>query len=191
MNVASIILYLSVLAWIFPIFRQYKSNIFYFFLLLGLSDPLSIFLLKVINLRPGVISVILAPILFYSINIDRQKLFTINGFEIFVFVLSYALIPILHNYDIILLIIDTLILIRVISKIIIALHHHQILNLFHLVLAFYMITSVASLIIYLNGDHEGIVLFYINLFFQILIAIFFSIFREDHPKLTYKITPAF
>ena len=67
----------------------------------------------------------------------------------------------------------------------------QIVNIFHIVLAFYMTTSVASLIIYLNGDHQAIVLFSINIAFQILIAIFFAIFREDHPKLTYNLDTRF
>ena len=191
MSVATLVLYISTFAWIFPIFRQYKCNLFYFFLLLGISDPLSIFFLKIIHLKPGIISVIMTPILFYSININRQKPFAISRFEIFVFVFTIALIPIIRNYDIIQLFIEILILIRIIYNIIIDLHHKQLLNIFHLMLAFYMITSVASLIIYLNGDHQGIVLFYINLSFQIFIAIFFSIFREDHPKLTYNITPAF
>jgi len=191
MAISTIVLYTSTLAWIFPIFRQHRCNLFYFFLFLGISDPLTIFLLKIIHLKPGFITVIMAPILFYSININRQKPFTISKFEIFVFVITIALILIIRNYDIILLIMQILTLIRIIYKIIIELHHKQVINIFHLMLAFYMITSVASLIIYLNGDHQGIVLFYINLSFQILIAIFFSVFREDHPKLTYNITPAF
>lgn len=191
MSITSIIIYTSISAWIFPIFRQFKCNLFYFFLFLGLSDPATAFFLYVLNIRPGIISVIFAPILFYTINIDRQKPFKINWLEIFVFVLTFALIPILKNYDLILLIITILTLIRVLYRILIELHHKQIINLFHLVLAFYLITAVASLIIYLNGDHQGIILFHINLSFQILLAIFFSFFRENHPKLTYNITPAY
>ncbi|MCC6254939.1 MAG: hypothetical protein IT276_08500 [Ignavibacteriaceae bacterium] len=83
-----------------------------------------------------------------------------------------------------------MILIRVLSKILIELHHKQIVNIFHIVLAFYMTTSVASLLVFLNGDYQAMVLFYINLAFQILIAIFFSLFSEDNPKLIYNVTPA-
>ena len=184
------IIYISTIAWIFPIFRQFRCNLFYFFLLLGLSEPLSTVAVKVFYLRPEIIQVIIAPILFYTINIDRQKKFIINKLDIFIFVLSYVLFFLIKNYNITLLIIYTFILIRVIFKNIIELHLHQKINIVHLVLAFYMISSVASLIIYLNGDHTGIVLFYINLAFQTLIAIFFSIFREDNPKLTYRIVQA-
>ena len=129
MSIAAIVLYISTLAWIFPIFRQYKNNIFYFFLFLGISDPISLLLLKTVHLKPGIISIIIAPILFYTINIDRQKPFKINWLEIFVFVLTFTLIPILKNYDLILLIITILTLIRVLYRILIELHHKQIINL--------------------------------------------------------------
>lgn len=191
MSIVLIVLYVSMLAWIFPIFRQYRCNILYFFLLLGISDPLAWLYLKTFHSSPVYVTVIIAPLLFYSININRQKKFTITPLEIFVFILTAVLLFTISNLDIIMLIIHTLVLIRIIFKILIELHHKQIINIFHIVLAFYMATSVASLIIYLNGDHQAIILFYINLAFQILIAIFFASFREDHPKLTYNVTPAF
>ena len=191
MRLSLIILYLSMFAWIFPVFRQYRSNIFYFFLLLGISDPLSWLYLKTTHSSPVYITVVIAPLLFYSVNIDRQKKFTITPLEIFVFILTGVLLFTISNLDIILLVIHTLILIRVIFKILIELHLKQIVNIFHIVLAFYMTTSVASLIIYLNGGQQAIILFHINLTFQILIAIFFASFREDHPKLTYNVIPAF
>ena len=190
MKIAIIVLYISMIAWIFPIFRQYKCNLFYFFLFLGLTDPITELLSKIIHLSPGPVPVIVAPFLFYFINIDRQKPFRINGVEIFVFVLAYALILVVKKYQVIVLIIDILILLRIIFKIIIELHNNRKLNIFYLVLAFYETTCVASLIIYLNGEHQSIILFIINFSFQILFAIFFSIFIEDHPKLTYIISPA-
>ena len=191
MSLAIIIYYVSTFAWVLPIFRQYKSNLFFFFLFLGICDPLTILALMTTQFKIESIAVIFAPILFYAINIDRKKDFKINKIEVFVFILAYALMFVIDNYNIILLIIHTLITIRAIFKIIIELHHHQKINIVHLVLAFYMISSIASLIIFLNGDHQGVVLFYINLAFQTLIAIFFATFREDHPKLTYNVTPAF
>jgi hypothetical protein len=190
MNLALTILYISTIAWVFPIFRQYRSNLFYFFLFLGICDPLTLIAVKIFPIKNELIAVIIAPILFYAINIDRKKPFIINKSEISVFVLAYSLLFIIKDYNIILLILHTLITIRVIYKNIIALHLNQKINLLHLVLAFYMISSVASLIIYLNGNLQGLVLFYINLAFQTLIAIFFSIFSEDNPKLTFKVVQA-
>jgi hypothetical protein len=190
MNLALTILYISTIAWVFPIFRQFRSNLFYFFLFLGICDPLTFVLIKTFHIKNEIIAVTIAPILFYAINIDRKKTFKINKTEITVFILTFVLIVLMNNLNIILLIIHTLITIRAIFKIIIELHIKHIINLVHIVLAFYMISSVASLIIYLNGDHQGFVLFYINLAFQTLIAIFFSIFSENNPKMTYKIVSA-
>lgn len=190
MNIAWTIYYLSIIAWILPIFRQFRCNLFYFFLALGLSDPISLFLLKSFHLKPGLISAIMFPILFFALNIDRQKPLKINSLEISVFILTFILAITIKNIEIVLLVIELLILIRILYRILIQLHHNQIVNLFYLVLAFYMTSIVASSIIYLNGDHQSVILFVITLSFQIFIAIFFSIFREDNPKLTYRIVQA-
>lgn len=189
MNLALTILYISTIAWVFPIFRQYRSNLFYFFLFLGICDPLTFVFIKTLHIKNEIIAVIIAPILFYAIDIDRKKPFEINKTEIAVFILTAVLVVLIKNLNVILLIIHTLITIRAIFKIIIELHIKQIINFVHVVLAFYMISSVVSLLIYLNGDHQAIVLFYINLAFQTLIAVFFSIFKEDNPKLTIKVVP--
>jgi hypothetical protein len=190
MNIAWTIYYLSIIAWILPIFRQFRCNLFYFFLALGLSDPISLFLLKSFHLKPGLISAIMFPILFFTLNIDRQKPLKINSLEISVFILTFILAITIKNIEIVFLVIELLILIRILYRILIQLHHNQIVNLFYLVLAFYMTSIVASSIIYLNGDHQSVILFVFTLSFQIFIAIFFSIFREDNPKLTYRIVQA-
>jgi hypothetical protein len=190
MTIAWTIFYLSMIAWIFPIFRQFRCNLFYFFLALGISDPISFFLLKTFHFKPGLFTIIIFTILFFALNIDRQKPFKINSLEISVFILAFVLTITIKNYDIVLLVIELLILIRILYRILIQIYLNQIVNLFYLTLAFYMISCIASSIIYLNGNQESVILFEINLSFQILIAIFFSIFREDHPKLTYKIQPA-
>lgn len=187
MQLTFIILYISTIAWIFPIFRQFRTNLFYFFLVLGLSDPVSTFAIKVLSLRPENIQIIISPILFWALSIDRKKKFTINKLEIFVFILTYVLYFLIDNYNITLLIVYVAITIRSIFIVIIELHIKHLINFVHVVLAFYMISSVVSLLIYLNGDHQAIVLFYINLAFQTLIAVFFSIFKEDNPKLTIKV----
>lgn len=189
MNIAWIIIYLSIIAWIFPIFRQFRCNLFYFFLALGILDPISFFLLKSFHLKPGLIPVIIFPILFFAFNIDRQKPLKIKPLEISVFILTFILAITIRNIEIVLLVIELLILIRILYRILIQLHHNQIVNLFYLVLAFYMTSIVASSIIYLNGDHQSVILFVITLSFQIFIAIFFSIFREDDKKLIRKILP--
>ena len=187
MKLALIIYYVSTVAWVFPMFRQYKSDLFYFFLFLGLCDPLSIIAGKVLSLPGETIAVIFAPILFYTINVDRKKPFKISKLEIFVFILAYTLIFTIDNLNMIILLVHTLIAIRAIYRIIIDLHYNQKINLVRAVLAFYMITSVASHVVFLNEEYQGWILFYTNLAFQVLIAIFFSIFSENNPKMNIQL----
>lgn len=187
MKLALLIFYISTVAWVFPIFRQYKSDLFYFFLFLGLCDPLSIIAGKVLSLPGETIAVIFAPILFYTINVDRKKPFKISKLEIFVFILAYTLIFTIDNLNMIILLVHTLIAIRAIYRIIIDLHYNQKINLVRAVLAFYMITSVASHVVFLNEEYQGWILFYTNLAFQVLIAIFFSIFSENNPKMNIQL----
>lgn len=168
-------------------FRQSKSDLFYFFLFLGLCDPLSIIAGKVLSLPGETLAVIFAPILFYTINVDRKKPFKISKLEIFVFVLAYSLIFLIDNLNIIILLIHTLVAIRAIYRIIIDLHYKQKINIIRVVLAFYMITSVASHVVFLNEEYQGWILFYTNLAFQVLIAIFFSIFSENNPKMNIQL----
>lgn len=187
MKLALIIYYVSTVAWVFPMFRQSKSDLFYFFLFLGLCDPLSIIAGKVLSLPGETLAVIFAPILFYTINVDRKKPFKISKLEIFVFVLAYSLIFLIDNLNIIILLIHTLVAIRAIYRIIIDLHYKQKINIIRVVLAFYMITSVASHVVFLNEEYQGWILFYTNLAFQVLIAIFFSIFSENNPKMNIQL----
>lgn len=187
MKLALIIYYVSTVAWVFPMFRQYKSDLFYFFLFLGLCDPLSIIAGKVLSLPGETLAVIFAPILFYTINVDRKKPFKISKLEIFVFILAYTLIFTIDNLNMIILLVHTLIAIRAIYRIIIDLHYNQKINLVRAVLAFYMITSVASHVVFLNEEYQGWILFYTNLAFQVLIAIFFSIFSENNPKMNIQL----
>lgn len=175
------------IAWIFPMFRQFRTNLFYFFFFLGICDPLTGIAINFFPIKNEILAVVIAPILFYTIYIDRSKPFKISKLEIFVFVLAYSLPCFVDNLNIVLLIIHILITIRAIYIIIIDLHYKQKINIVRLVLTFYMLTSVASLLIYLNGDYQALLLFYTNLAFQLLLAIFFSIFSENNPKMNYKV----
>lgn len=187
MKLALIIFYISTVAWVFPIFRQYKSDLFYFFLFLGICDPIGIVGMKLFMMQAEMMATLFAPILFYTINIDRKKPFKISKLEIFVFMLAYTLIFTIDNLNMIILLVHAMIAIRAIYRIIIDLHYHQKINLVRAVLAFYMITSVASLLIFLNEEYQGWILFYTNLAFQVLIAIFLSIFSENNPKMNIQL----
>src|SRR5674476_584731 len=75
MYLAKIFVYISILIWLLPPFRQLKGGYFLYFLILGYSDPLALFLLKFIKLNINYTHLIVAyllaiSILFYAKNLN-------------------------------------------------------------------------------------------------------------------------
>lgn len=183
----STIYYVSIIVWIFPIIRQYNTRLFYFFLILGLSDPLNLFLVSILKIKPGIIHCVAAILLFYSLGLtERLKLkisFTdILAAVLFMFAVFFADLLYLT------LALHLLILARVFQMLIIPLHNKSVLNIFYLVLIFYEITLVVNLFTLIRGGVSGLSLYYITIIFQLLIAIFFSIFKENDPPIMIKIS---
>ena len=175
------------IVWIFPIFRQYNTKMFFFFLFLGLSDPLNLFSVSVLQIKPGLIHSVAALLLFYSLNFrDKQKL-KISYTDILVVVLFLSAVFIFYNLFYLTLIIHFLILSRFIQIFVIDLHQISELNIFYLVLVFYEISIVINLFVLLGESEKRMFLFFITLTFQFLIAIFFTISREDNPHLRVKL----
>ena len=74
---------------------------------------------------------------------------------------------------------------------IVNLHKYNSINIFQLALIFYELSVVVNQLVLLNNYDIKVVFFYTTLFFQILIAIFFTIFKENNPRLniSLKTTP--
>ncbi len=187
MHLATVVVYVSSIVWIFPIFRQYNTRMFYFFLVLGLSDPINIFSLWALNTKPGFVHSIAALLLFYSLNFrDNQKL-KMSHTDILVGILFLSLAFFLNELFYLTFLIHLLILSRIIQIIVVDIHKKSELNIFYLVLIFYEISIVMNLFILLSRTERGMLLFFITLTFQILIAIFFTIFKENNPRLLLKL----
>ena len=183
MTITQSILYASILFWLFPIFRQYRGNFFVYFLILALSDPLALLCVAVFNVQPTLIHSIAAILLYYSINTVRQKfkrLWLLN----LIIVVSFVIASLLHlSHLFLVLIFHFLILLIFIKKSMIMLYQFGEFNLFYLVLIFYEITVIINVIVFISGTEIGILYHYITLAFQFLIAIFFTIFREENALL--------
>lgn len=188
MNLVSLIGYVSTIVWIFPIFRQYNTRMFYFFLILGIGDPITLLGIWLFNIKPGLIHSIAALPLFYSLNLRENKYIKLSYTDILVLVLFISMIIYLRDLFYLPFAIHFLIFARIIQFFIVDLHQKSELNIFYLILVFYEITLLINFAIFLSKTDTGLLLFYITLAFQILIAIFFTIFREDDPRLSVKLT---
>jgi hypothetical protein len=187
MYLATIIGYISSVVWIFPIFRQYNTRIFYFFLVLGLSDPINLLCVLVFNFKTGLIHSIAALLLFYSLNLRYQKKIKISYTDLLVAVLFLTSIVFLSDLFYLVIAIHILIFARLVQIVIMPLHQKSELNIFYLILIFYEITVITKLSIYLSETYSGILFTYITLAFEVLIAIFFTVFKENNPRLTLKL----
>lgn len=187
MTIASIIAYISIFFWIFPAIRQYKRNYFHYFLFLALSDPINIFCVSFIGVTQGWVHSVAGLLLFYSVgysNNEFRKYLIYNTVLILVFV---CLLVVLANLRYPILATHTMILAKFLKIAFVHLHNTSKLNLFYLALIFYEITIVINFIDLITGTSVGITFFYIILAFQILLAIFFIIFREENPMLNFKL----
>ena len=187
MLIAKIITYASIIIWLLPAIRQYKGKYFYYFLILALSDPVDIFCGNVLNLPNYIIHSIAAILLYYSIGTSTQsflKYWKFNLLFIVVFLFTLFTVP---NLLFLILILHILILSKFIKQSVILLHQSGELNYFLLVLIFYEITALLKVIVFISGTDTGIMFFYFTVSFQILVALFFTIFREDSSILTLKL----
>lgn len=187
MSLAGIILYVSIFFWIFPAIRQYKGNYFHYFLILALSDPINIFCVSFIGVTQGWVHSVAGLLLVYSVgynNNEFRKYLIHNTVLILVFI---SLLLVLPNLRYLILATHMMILAKFLKIAFVHLHNNSKLNLFYLALIFYEITIVINFIDLITGISVGITFFYIILAFQILLAIFFTIFREENPMLNFKL----
>ena len=187
MLIAKIITYASIIVWLLPAIRQYKGKYFYSFLILALSDPLTFFSGEVLQVPNYFFHSIAGILLFYSIGTSNQsflKYWKFNLLFILVFLFTLFTVP---NLLFLILILHVLILSKFIKQSVIRLHQSGELNYFLLVLIFYEITVLLKVIVFISGTDMGILFFYFTVSFQILVALFFTIFREDSSILTLKL----
>ena len=190
MPVEKIIVYISTFFWLFPPFRQYKGRYFYYFLILALADPINILSISIIGVPNYFVHSIISLLLFYSIGTgENEKKYMLANM---IFMLAFFLfLFLLDNLLYLILTLHLLILYRFLRLSLLNTFSKNELNLFLLVLIFYEISAIVNLIVFISKSNLGVVFYYLTLSFQILVAIFFTIFGEDSSvlKLKFRITP--
>ena len=187
MSIAKDITYISIFFWLLPPFRQYRGSFFYFFLLIAISDPLALLFVDVIGLNPDILHVFLGVMLFYSIDIKSLD-FKENKFFHITFISGIiVLVVIISNLSIILFLLHLSILSKLIKLLISKVYKDQELNIFYFVIVFYELSVVLNLLVYFSASEVWMFIFYTTLTFQILSAIFFTIFTEKSDFLILKL----
>ena len=184
------VLYLSSFVWLLPPFRQFKTFVFNYFLILGIADVLVIFFNKYLQLTFLDFYLFVSYCLFVALQkpeyLKRKKiLFLVSG--LIVIVLSFIKLGIgIHIFSLSFL--HLLIIFRILYLFVMKVVQRQAINFFYLVLAFYEFTVLLKFLNFLfELKIEAQTYFYITTGFELLVGIFFTMFREDSPKLVYKL----
>ena len=178
MVIAEVIGLISTIFWLLPPFRQYKSQYFLYFLVLALSDPVALLCMEVLRWSPNMIYPFTGLILFYTIGfsfLNIRRLWIIHLSLILAFTLSLFYVD---NILYVVLALHFLILFKFVRSILFMIFNNKLFNTFYLALSFYELSIVVNLSVFLSGSNLHIVMYYITLAFQILLAIFFTIFTE-------------
>ncbi|PKL83349.1 MAG: hypothetical protein CVV24_05365 [Ignavibacteriae bacterium HGW-Ignavibacteriae-3] len=182
MNIQLIISFSSMFFWIFPAARQYKTQLFWYFLVLALMDPLSIIIHSATH-YPYTTS-LFTSILLYAVLYSEVKTGTLKYLLALVITIMLISLFNLVPFGMIFRIICNLIIIFFFFKrTLLFVADTGKLNVFHLFLLIEEISLVLKLVIVVYRVDAGDILFHITTAFQLLIAVFFSLYREDDKRL--------
>ena len=173
MNIPVFIQTLSILIWLMPPIKQYKTQYFTFFLVLALSDPIIysvylIFSIPTLNFYP-----IMTLLLIISLS-DRKKyyLWIVDSLIILIITYIFQNDPIrLFDFCIILF---SVVLYQIINKLLQMIIQQKYLNLFLCLLLFYALLNELKFISISLNLYQGSVSYYLATFIQIFFGISFS-----------------
>lgn len=178
--------------WIVPIFRQYKTNLFAFFLILGLIDPIAFISLTVFKfLIPNGFHMIFSYFLLVSL-LDKnviKKYFLVFLIPLAILLVAGLTTDLLDEQTWIFLMIFVHFLIFSVILKLYALNQTStgFISIFYLVLLFYELTLIFKFIVVTLGFENATGYYIITTIVQIAMGLFFSIVREDNTKLVIKL----
>ena len=178
----------SIVVWLITPIRQYKTRYFWFFLTLGLADPVSIIAARNFHIVSAQFYVPFDILFFFSV-IEYKN---INVYKI----LLYLIIVGLGTYSFFhfweyggffftaVLFLVLVILIRQSFQFIV---ERGSINIFHAVLVFYQALNVFKSLTVLLNFSTGVWFYFISNVVQIFLGIFFALYREDDPRFLIEV----
>lgn len=186
MFISQIIFLISIIIWIFPSIRQRSNEYFYFFIILTFAGPMAFLFYNFFGIYELTVVSFLILLQFFSLQITKEKR---NSKIINIIVVTMYFILIISfdwpNYC--LIVMYMLVLGKLLHNLTLSYFKKNTLSIFEVVLVFFLISEVVNNIVVLTATKDVMILFFLTFVFQFLIAIFFSIFREDSPRLQIKL----
>ena len=190
MNLTEIVKYLyfaGIIVWILPPFRQHKSYMFDFFLVLAIIDPATLIyvLLTKTNMPLWLIALFIYLLI---ISVTTEELLKKLKYAFIALPLFFVvLIPyMITKYYHVIFICMTIVLLFVFLKWLITFYvDNKKLNVFYLMLVFYILTVILKFFNLLIGFADASEFFIITTIAQIIFGLFFSIVRENESGITH------
>ncbi len=182
-----ILLYGSVLIWLFPPIRQYRTNFFVFFLILAIIDPISFLyrylFAETITFGFYIYANFLLLMSLLDISTIKKNIFLFGSMGLIL--LGIIIFSNFTNNQslIILLAFQFLILAVILKKFIVNYVFDKRINLFYVILVFYLLTIITKFFNVLTGFADATAFFLITSIAQIIFGLFFSIVRENKPEV--------
>ncbi len=173
MKITIFIQYLSILIWLLPPIRQYKSQYFIFFLILAAFDPI----LYSAYLSFGIHTLQFYPIMTFLLIIslsNNKKQFLWVAISLVILILSYVYKNDTEILYCLCIILYSIVLYQIFIKLIEMIIQERLLNLFLSLLIFYALINELKFIAIVLDLYTGAISYYLATFTQIFFGIIFS-----------------
>jgi hypothetical protein len=183
MSLARLIIATSIIIWLFPPFRQLKGGYFFYFLILGYSDPIVYLFIWLFKIYPIYTHLFLAFLLAISVLFYNKKLNNIwVGFGILLLISSLYLCN--KNTLIIPIIIFRFVIIeQILITAMNAFLKFNRINIYFIILLFYEITVVLKYSALGLNYSTGIYLYYFTTASELLICFYFIFYNIHNSPL--------
>ncbi|MEG8947967.1 hypothetical protein [Rosettibacter firmus] len=180
--------FISIIIWLLPAFRQRKNKLFFYFLILAISDPISILLqyVKLSNYVTAYYMLVFFMLLVFSINVNNRIKYKYFYLLIGLILLYVGFFGGINLHYFIYILLHWFIFINFLKEFIINAVSMNSINIFYLVLMFYELTIITKILNLVLGFSDATAFYFITSIFQIAFGLFFSIFREDKTRIALK-----
>ncbi len=185
MIIAKAITIISMIVWLFPLIKQYKTEYFYFFVVLALADPLNLSILLISKVTLQFTGPFIILMMIGSLHPKKLTWFP------FAFILLLILIWFVRESNNALLLIATIghviVFMMITSRLIDRLNKRLLLSGFLVLLSIYELITVLKILVVVTDLLHGITQFYIASFFQILFGLLFSFISVKSSRFDFKL----
>jgi hypothetical protein len=185
MRFAYVFLFISIILWILPLFKQYKTEYFVYFLILALTDPLVLVFLKLFHIVGNRFIVFVALLLLWSLitNTKIKRLLLLSALPVFIIAVSYSL----ENKLIVGLgcAVHLIILGVIATNLLNRLLHTQTLNFFLSLLILYELIYVLKYLAIILNNETGAMSAFIGSVSQIILAVLFIFINIDSKEFLF------